>query len=314
MAAELNLNEIPNRILTELSRVIIGKEEVKELVLIGFLAGGHVLIEGLPGTGKTKLAYTFAKITGGEFKRIQCTVDMLPADITGFYAHTLAGATAFNPGPLFANVVLADELNRTTPRTQAALLEAMQEARVTIEGVTHQLPKPFFVIASQLAYGAEGTYPLTEVQIDRFMLRAWSEHPSKEEEMDILNRIDYLDAPDLQPVIDPEDTIKLRDAVKGVHISQDVVNYIVSVINHIRHNHDVHLGPGPRASIALYKSCRAYAFMQGRDFVLPDDVKRFARATLEHRVRIKTEAEMGELTSRDIIEKALKEVAVPKAV
>ena len=314
MAAELNLNEMPNRILTELSKVIIGKDSTKELVLVGFLAGGHVLIEGLPGTGKTKLAYTFAKITGGEFKRIQCTVDMLPADVTGFYAHTLAGATAFNPGPIFANVVLADELNRTTPRTQAALLEAMQESRVTVEGVTHQLPSPFFVIASQLAYGAEGTYPLTEVQIDRFMLRAWSEYPSKEEEMGILNKIDYLDAPDIQPIITTEETLKLREAVRRVHISQDVVNYIVSLVSQVRHNPDVQLGPGPRASIALYKSGRAFAFMQGRDFVIPDDIKRFAHATLEHRVRIKTEAEMGELMPRAIIERALKEVTVPKVV
>ena len=313
MGESLNINGIPAKMLDELSKVIIGKDEVKELVLLAFLAGGHVLIEGLPGTGKTTLANTFSKVIGGAFKRIQFTVDMLPGDVTGFYAHTLEGKSQFNPGPIFANVVLADELNRTTPRTQAALLEAMQESRVTIEGETHKLPDPFIVIATQLAYGAEGTYPLTEVQADRFMLRTWSSHPEKEAEMGILSKIDYLDAPDIKPITTIEEIIKLRQAVKQVHVSKEVIEYIVNVISRIRHDPDINAGPGPRGSIALFKTCRALAFGEGRDFVIPDDVKRLAYPAIEHRIRIKTEAEMESLTPKDIIERTLKEVPVPKA-
>ena len=304
--------EIPGKILSEVSKVIIGKEDIKEILLVAFLAEGHVLVEGLPGTAKTLLAKTFAQVIGGRFNRIQFTPDMLPADITGFYLYTPDGNSRFISGPVFANILLADELNRTTPRTQSALLEAMQENQATIEGKTHPLPKPFMVIASQLAYGAEGTYPLTEVQIDRFMFRAWSGFPSKEEEGRVIQRIDYLDQPDIKVVVTPEEVLQLRQEVKRVYVSEKVSEYIVTLVDRVRHDPDTLVGPSPRASIALYKGSRALAFLEGRDFVLPDDVKKLITPALEHRIRVKPEAEMEDITPRVIIERAMEEVPVPK--
>jgi MoxR-like ATPase len=183
---------VPGKILEEVSKVVVGKDEIKEMLLVALLSEGHVLIEGLPGTAKTLLAKTFSQVIGGEFKRIQFTPDMLPADVTGFYLYTPDGNSRFMEGPLFANVVLSDELNRTTPRTQSALIEAMQERQVTVEGKTRLLPRPFMIIASQLPYGSEGTYPLTEVQADRFMLRVWSDYLSKEEEEQVISNLDYI--------------------------------------------------------------------------------------------------------------------------
>ena len=303
---------IPDKILDEISKIIVGKKDVKELLLVALLSGGHLLIEGLPGTAKTTLAKIFAQTIGGKFKRIQFTPDMLPADITGFYFYSPDGTSRFMPGPIFANVVLADELNRATPRTQAALLEAMQENQVTIEGVTHPLPSPFMVIASQLPYGGAGTYPLTEVQADRFLLRVWSDYPAKEEEEQIIQKIDHIEEARAESVIKPEDILELRRAIKDVYLSDKVRDYIVALVKHVRQNADVLAGPSPRASIALYKGSRAMAFLQQRVFVLPDDVKGLFLSAVEHRIRIKPEAEMEEVTHRTIAEKALAEVPVPK--
>jgi len=301
-----------DRILSGLSTVVVGKDDLKEMLLVALISGGHVLIEGLSGTGKTTLARTFAQIIGGEFKRIQFTADMLPADVTGFYAYTIGGEATFNPGPVFANIVLADELNRTTPRTQAALIEAMQERQVTIERETHSLPRPFMVVASQLAYGAEGTYPLIEVQADRFMFRLWSGYPDEREEKGIIERIDYLDAPDSKSVTTPEAISMLQQAAREVYASPEVLQYIVTLVNHVRGDADVLVGPSPRASISLYKGSRALALLEGRDFVLPDDVKRLAAPSMVHRIRLKAEAEVEDITPMPIIERALKEVPVPK--
>ena len=313
MAEELrNADGTLGRMLSEISRVVVGKDDLKEMLLVALLSGGHVLIEGLSGTGKTTLARTFAQIIGGEFKRIQFTADMLPADVTGFYAYTLGGEGTFNPGPVFANIILADELNRTTPRTQAALIEAMQERQVTIERETHPLPRLFMVVASQLAYGAEGTYPLTEVQADRFMFRLWSGYPNKGEEEDVIQRIDYLDAPDAKSVTTPEEISMLQQAARGVYVSPEVVNYIVTLVGQVRRDQDVLLGPSPRASISLYKGSRALALLEGRDFVLPDDAKRLAAPSMSHRIRLKVEAEVEDITPMLIIERALEGVPVPK--
>ena len=303
---------IPDKILSEVSKVVIGKEDTKELLLVSLMSGGHLLIEGLAGTAKTTLARVFAQAIGGEFKRIQFTPDMLPTDVTGFYMYLPDGNSRFVPGPVFANILLADELNRATPRTQAALVEAMQENQVSIEGITHPLPLPSMVIASQIPYGGAGTYPLTEVQVDRFLLRAWSGYPTEEEEKQVITNIDSIEERKVEPVTEPQELLELRQLVKNIYLSEKVRDYIISLVTHVRQNPDVLESPSPRASIALYKASRALALLRQRDFVIPDDVKRLFLPALEHRVRIKPEAEMEDVMPRDILEKTLSEVPVPK--
>lgn len=300
------------RIWNEVSKVIVGKDDIKFILLVALLCRGHVLIEGLPGSAKTTLAKTFAKVIGGDFKRIQFTPDMLPSDVTGFYMYTPDGNSRFIPGPIFGNVVVADELNRATPRTQAGLLEAMQEGQVTIEGNTHPLPRPFMVIASQVPYGAEGTYPLTEVQNDRFMFRGRSEYQGKDVEVQVIEKIDYLEEPDIEAVAGSEEIRSLQQEVKKIHVSEKVRDYIVTLVDYVRRDRDVLIGPSPRASIALYKGARTAAFLQVRDFVLPDDVKMLVPVVMGHRIRLKPEAEMEDVTPDRIIERMLGEVPVPK--
>jgi MoxR-like ATPase len=303
---------IPAKILEEVSKVVVGKDDIKETLLIALLGEGHVLIEGFAGTAKTLIAKTFSQVIGGDFKRIQFTPDMLPADVTGFYLYTPEGKSRFMEGPLFANVVLSDELNRTTPRTQAALIEAMQERQVTVEGITQLLPKPFMIIASQLPYGSEGTYPLTEVQADRFMLSVWSDYLGKEDEKRVIANLDYIEEPNIKVVVSLKEIIELQEAVKKVHVSEEVRDYIVSLVRFTRQDPDILTGPSTRASVSLYKGSRALAFLQGRDYVIPDDVKKLAPAMLIHRIRVKPEAEMEDVTSKALVARALKEVPVPK--
>ena len=300
------------RLLAEISQVIIGKDEIKKTLIIALIAGGHVLIEGLAGTAKTKLAKTFAGVIGGEFKRIQFTPDMMPADVTGFYAYSPNGASRFIKGPIFADVVLADELNRTTPRTQAALLEAMQENQVTIERKTYPLPPQFMVIATQVQSGSEGTYPLTDVQIDRFLLRALSQYSSKEEEKQIISGIDRIDEPDIKVITTLDEIRELRGLAKQVYVSPNIAEYIVSFIELLRKDHDILSGPSSRCSIALYKCSRALALLDGRDFVIPDDVKHLIFPAVEHRIKVKPEAEMDDITPRIILERILGQVPAPK--
>lgn len=305
--------EIPRKIAQEVSRVIVGKEDTKELLMAALISGGHVLIEGLPGTAKTSLARSFAGAMGGQFKRIQLTPDMLPADITGFYLYSVSGSSRFVQGPLFANIVLADELNRTTPRTQSALLEAMQENQVTIEGQTYPLPKPFMVIASQLAYGAEGTYPLSEVSGDRFLFRVWSGYPSQAEEKLVLSRIDEITETRVNAVVTLDELLQVQAAATKVFVSQEIADYIVSLVNHVRRNPDILAGPSPRGSIAIFRGARSLALLNGREFVLPDDVKRLLVPALEHRTRVRPEAEMEGVTANAVLQTAVEEVPVPKA-
>jgi MoxR-like ATPase len=280
--------------------------------MLALVAGGHVLVEGAPGTAKTKLARTFSRAIGGSFKRIQFTPDMLPADITGFYLYSPTGNSNFIEGPIFANVILADELNRTTPRTQSALLEAMQEHQVTIERQTYPLQSPFMVIATQVAFGGEGTYPLTDVQVDRFLLRINSVYPSPDEEIQVIENIDRIDGSEVAVVTSPLEILQARESAKQVHVSTGVSRYIVSIIDALRSDPDILWGPSPRASISLYKCARVAALFDGRDFVIPDDVKGLAYSAVEHRIRVKPEAEMDDITPADIIRRALDKIAVPK--
>jgi len=303
---------ILKNIIDEVSKVVVGKEDIKELLLVALLSQGHVLIEGLPGTAKTTIARTFALTIGGKFKRVQGTPDMLPADILGFYLYRPDGSFTFMPGPIFANVLLADELNRTTPRTQAALLEAMQEHQVTIERETHTLEQPFIVIASQIPYGGPGTSPLSEVQIDRFMFRIWSALPSLEEEDRILQNIDNISEPHISAVTNPDNIVELQQEVKKVHIADSVRRYILDIVDRLRQHQDVQPGPSPRAGIALLTGARALAFVQERDFVIPDDVKRLLIPALSHRLRISAEAEMEDISPESIINEVATEVTVPK--
>lgn len=312
MTDNYKVSDLYGKLLNEISKVIIGKGEIEETLTVALIAGGHVLIEGLPGTAKTKLARTFAEVIGGQFKRIQFTPDMMPADVTGFYIYSPDGTSRFIEGPIFAHIVLADELNRTTPRTQSALLEAMQEYQVTIEGKSYSLAKPFMVIATQVQSGGEGTYPLTNVQIDRFLLRVTSEYSSKEEEKQIISNIDIIDEPDIKAVATLDEIKESQELAKGAHVSPDIVEYTASIVDSLRLDPDVLSGPSVRAGIALFKCSRVLALLDGRDFVIPDDIKHLALHAIEHRIRVKPEAEMDDITPRIIVERTLEKVPVPK--
>ena len=312
MTDNYKVSDLYGKLLNEISKVIIGKGEIEETLMVALIAGGHVLIEGLPGTAKTKLARTFAEVISGQFKRIQFTPDMMPADVTGFYIYSPDGASRFIEGPIFAHIVLADELNRTTPRTQSALLEAMQEYQVTIEGKSYSLAKPFMVIATQVQSGGEGTYPLTDVQVDRFLLRVTSEYSSKEEEKQIISNIDIIDEPDIKTVATLDEIKELQELAKGAHVSPDIVEYTASIVDSLRLDPDVLSGPSVRAGIALFKCSRVLALLDGRDFVIPDDIKHLALHAIEHRIRLKPEAEMDDITPRMIVERTLEKVPVPK--
>ena len=312
MTDNYKVSDLYGKLLNEISKVIIGKGEIEETLMVALIAGGHVLIEGLPGTAKTKLARTFAEVIGGQFKRIQFTPDMMPADVTGFYIYSPDGASRFIEGPIFAHIVLADELNRTTPRTQSALLEAMQEYQVTIEGKSYSLAKPFMVIATQVQSGGEGTYPLTNVQVDRFLLRVTSEYSSKEEEKQIISNIDIIDEPDIKAVATLDEIKESQELAKGAHVSPDIVEYTTSIVDSLRLDPDVLSGPSVRAGIALFKCSRVLALLDGRDFVIPDDIKHLALHAIEHRIRVKPEAEMDDITPRIIVERTLEKVPVPK--
>lgn len=301
------------QIIDEVSRYVVGMEDVIALMLIAMLTEGHILIEGPAGTGKTHLAKVFASTIGGSFSRIQMTPDLLPADIIGTVYYDIASRTwQLKRGPIFANVILADELNRATPKAQAALLEAMQEMQVSIEGKTYELPRPFLLIATQLPYGGEGTYPLTDVQRDRFAYSVEVSYPSREEELAIISSIDFIEKPRVSQVVSASELVKLIESVVRVKVSERIKNYILDIVARVRGFDEVSSGPGPRASIWLLKGSRALAFLEGRDYVIPDDVKKLAYHVLPHRIKVKLEYQADNISPLSIVEKALKEVEVPK--
>ena len=310
---QTELHKIPEKILNNASKIIIGKKDVLEAIMIAILSEGHILLEGVPGVGKTLIAKTIAQLIGGEFKRIQMTPDLLPADIIGTYIYNPQTAT-FNlkKGPIFANIILTDELNRASPKTQSALIEAMQEKQVTIEGQTLPLPTPFLVIATQTPYEIAGTYPLSEVQIDRFALKIEVTYPNPQEEIEIISKINHIEKAEIQPVTTPQQIAQLIEQTRKIHVAENLKQYIVNIVNNIRKNPYVKMGPSPRASIWLMKGARALALLNGRNYITPDDIKKLAPLAISHRLVLTTEAETEEITPQQIIQEALKQTPVPK--
>ena len=304
------------RVLDEVEKAVVGKRDALELVLLGLLADGHVLIEDYPGLAKTLAARSFAQATSMSFARIQFTPDLMPSDVTGSSIwNQREGDFEFRPGPIFTNLLLADEINRAPPKTQAALLEAMQERQVTIEGVTHQLARPFLVLATQNPVEYEGTYPLPEAQLDRFLLRVSFGYPSREDEWEVLSRrIERReDEVDLTPVLDGPTLLGLQKAIEDVHVGDAVGSYIVAVVAATRTSVSTTVGASPRGSLAVLKLARCKAAMSGRDFVTPEDVKAVAVPALAHRLMLKPELWVQQLAAEDIVRQVLETVPTPAA-
>jgi MoxR-like ATPase len=301
-------------VLDEVGRVIVGKREVLQLVLLGILARGHILLEDFPGLAKTLIARCFAQAIGIRFNRIQFTPDLLPADITGSLVYDQGrGSFEFRPGPVFANLLLGDEINRAPPKTQAALLEAMQEGQVTVEDTTHILEQPFVVIATQNPIEYEGTYPLPEAQLDRFMLRVDVGYPEREQEWEILRRrLDRRrDDVSLRAVIDGAELLRMQDSLEEVYVGEGIGHYIVDLVAATRTDPDVAVGASPRGALAVLKLARGSALLHGRDFVTPEDVKRVAVAALGHRLTLRPELWVKRVSGRDVVARVVRQVPTP---
>lgn len=297
------LQDFAGRIIDNVEQVIIGKREAIELLMVALLCEGHVLIEDVPGVGKTMLARSIAISLGGQFKRLQCTPDLLPNDVTGVSIfNQRSGEFEFRPGPIFVNVLLADEINRATPRTQAALLEAMQEQQVTVDGVTRPLPHPFLVLATQNPIEYEGTFPLPEAQLDRFLMRVAIGYPAAAQEKQLLPHLQRQHPiAALRAVADEAQLLEFQRQVWDVHVDDSLQDYIVALVTATRNHGDVALGASPRATLALFKTAQALAALRGRDHVLPDDIQYLAPFTLAHRLIVKPEAELRGSTALSII-------------
>ena len=303
-------------VLDEVEQAVVGKRESLELVLLGFLADGHVLLEDYPGLAKTLAARSFAQVLSMRFSRIQFTPDLMPSDVTGSSIwNQRDGDFEFRPGPIFTNLLLADEINRAPPKTQAALLEAMQERQATIEGTTHRFEAPFLVIATQNPIEYEGTYPLPEAQLDRFLLRTAFGYPSREGEVDVLTRrIDRAsDTAELRAVVDRETVLAMQGAVERVHVAESVRAYCVDLVIATRAAPSCAVGASPRGSLALLKLARCRAALQGRDFVLPDDVKAVAVPALAHRLVLRPELWVQRISAEDVVREVLETVPTPRA-
>jgi MoxR-like ATPase len=310
------MTEVQNfveRVIENIEKVIVGKRTTIELAVAGLLCQGHLLIEDVPGVGKTMLARSLARSLGCSFSRIQFTPDMLPSDVTGVSIfNQVSREFEFRSGPVMAQVVLADEINRATPKTQAALLEAMEERQVTVDGVTHTLPRPFMVLATQNPIEYEGTFPLPEAQVDRFLLRLRLGYPLAEDEMRVLDRQQFRHPfQDLEQVVSVEELNAAQEAVKGIYVSPALKRYIVELAHQTRQHAEVYLGASPRGSLALYRSSQARAAMLGRDFVLPDEIKALAVPTLAHRVILGPGARLRDLSAQQVVEEILNSVPVP---
>jgi MoxR-like ATPase len=305
-----------DEILVELERAVIGKREALELVLLGVLADGHVLIEDFPGLAKTLIARSFAQVTSMRFTRVQFTPDLMPGDVTGSSIFDQRTSDfEFRPGPIFTNLLLADEINRAPPKTQAALLEAMQEHQVTIEGTTHRLERPFLVLATQNPIEYEGTYPLPEAQLDRFLLRLQVGYPSRDDEWTILERRleRGADEVELNPVVDRATLLQMQAAVEDVHVSDGLGRYMIGLVAATRASTRLQVGASPRGALALLKLARCRAALQGRDFATPDDVKSIAVPALGHRLTLKPELWVQRISGDEVVRETLEQVPTPSA-
>jgi MoxR-like ATPase len=307
------VRETAAKFASNVNKVIVGKIEAIELVMVALLCEGHILVEDVPGTGKTVLARASAKSLGCSFKRIQCTPDLLPSDVTGiYYFNQKTGEFELRPGPVMSNIVLVDEINRATPRTQSCLLECMQERQVTVDLKTMNLPRPFLIIATQNPVELEGTFPLPEAQLDRFLVRIRLGYPTGSEEEAIISRFRHENPLDgLASVIDTLELLELQRLCRDVHIEDSVRNYIVNMARATREHKSVELGASPRASLGLSLACQALAAMKGRDFVTPDDVKYLAVPVLAHRLILKSEASLKMQPAESIVKEIMAKVPVP---
>ncbi|MFK3939125.1 AAA family ATPase [Alkalihalobacillus sp. NPDC078783] len=300
-------------IIENIERVVVGKRKEISLSLVAILAGGHVLLEDVPGVGKTVMVKAIAKSFGAHFKRIQFTPDLLPSDVTGVSIYNQKSQEfEFRRGPIMANIVLADEINRTSPKTQSSLLEALEEGHVTIDGDTHAIDQPFFVLATQNPIEYAGTFPLPEAQLDRFLLKIKLGYPTPSEELDILNRLENQHPLDqITPVLDTADLLQLRAQVGSIYIDEAMKSYLVQIVQETRNDELISLGVSPRGSIALLKAAKALALVNGRDYVLPDDIKYLAAPVLAHRMTLSTQARMSGVTTHEVIEKLINRIGVP---
>jgi MoxR-like ATPase len=308
-----NIRSFGSKVKENVEKVIVGKGDVVELVIVALLCEGHVLIEDIPGVGKTVLAKSIARSLGCTFHRIQCTPDLLPSDITGTYIFNQKTADfEFRPGPIMAQIVLTDEINRTTPRTQSALLEAMQERQVTAEGETKLLPRPFMVLATQNPIEQEGTFPLPEAQLDRFLIKIKIGYPSKEDDKLILSRFRRDDPlEELKPVVAAAELMRMQAACRDVHVSADVEDYIIRLVHATREHSSIQLGASPRAMLALYHTSQVMAALRGRPYVIPDDVKYLTTVTLSHRIIPKAESSLRGSSAEQALQEIIDKVPVP---
>ncbi|HVB61370.1 MAG TPA: MoxR family ATPase [Ktedonobacteraceae bacterium] len=315
MQSAQDLATAVQRVIGNVEKVIVGKGEAVAFSLIAVICRGHVLIEDVPGVGKTVLTKAIARSIGCTFKRIQFTPDLLPSDVTGVSIYNQkTGNFEFRPGPILAQIVLSDEINRATPKTQSALLEAMEESQVTVDGISYQLPQPFMVMATQNPIEYEGTFPLPEAQLDRFMMNISLGYPKPADEMNILDSQQHhhpLD--DLEQIMTAEELIQIQQQVRAIHVDPSIREYIVAITNATRGHANIYLGASPRGSLALFRAAQALAAMRGRGYVIPDDVKLLAKPTLAHRMIVTPAARVRSITSTAILEEILEAVPVPGA-
>ncbi|NBO92355.1 MAG: MoxR family ATPase [Planctomycetia bacterium] len=313
MSGKVDVQAVAGKVMANVEKVILGKRSQVTLCLVAYLCEGHILLEDVPGVAKTMLARALASSVGATFKRLQCTPDLLPTDVTGVSIfNQKTSEFEFRAGPVFAQTLLADEINRTTPRTQAALLEAMAERRVSVDGTTYKLKAPFLVIATQNPVDQEGTFPLPEAQLDRFLIRLSLGYPSLDEEAKMLSRLQRghpID--DVQPVVSAAEWIACQEAVRDVHVDDKVKRYLLEIIHATRMHDDIQLGGSPRASIALFRTAQALAAIQGRKFTTPDDIKRMVQPVLAHRLILRPESRLRKVTAASLLHELVSEVSVP---